>query len=255
MSGAVVVTGAAGGAGLAIARRARAAGHAVVGVDIDAERLARSAAESDLIPVVGDVGAWATHEAAADAAARAGGVVGWVNNAGIDIQGAAHETTEADIERGFHTLLLGQLYGMAVAVRRMLPQRAGAIVNVSSIQAVATFPRYFVYGAAKAALLQATRSVAVDYAPYGLRCNAVLPGTIDTPMLDLVLPPDVPRDEALRREGELSPMGRIASAEEIAEAVWFLLSDASSYVTGASLVVDGGSTARCFAYPSIDVDG
>ena len=114
-------------------------------------------------------------------------------------------------------LQLGPMYGTAVAVRRMLPSRAGSIVNVSSIQGIKAFPRYYVYGAAKAAVVALSRSVAVDYGPYGIRCNAVLPGTIETPMLDEVLPPDVPREEALRQEGELAPMGRIAQASEIAD--------------------------------------
>jgi NAD(P)-dependent dehydrogenase (short-subunit alcohol dehydrogenase family) len=199
----------------------------------------------------GDVGEWSTHEAAADDAERAGTLTGWVNNAGIDVQGGAHEVTPADIERGLRVLQLGPMYGTAIAVRRMLPARRGAIVNVSSIQGLAAFPRYFVYGAAKAAVIALSRSVAVDYGPAGIRCNAVLPGTIETPMLDEVLPAGVPREEALRREGELAPMGRIAQPREIAEAVAWLLSEASSYVTGTSLVVDGGSTARCYAYPPL----
>ena len=150
-------------------------------------------------------------------------------------------------------LQLGPMYGTALAVRRMLPARAGSIVNVSSIQGIKAFPRYYVYGTAKAAVVALSRSVAVDYGPYGIRCNAVLPGTIETPMLDEVLPDDVPREEALRREAELAPMGRIAQPSEIADAVAYLASDASSYVSGTELVVDGGSVARCFAYPRLEL--
>jgi NAD(P)-dependent dehydrogenase (short-subunit alcohol dehydrogenase family) len=137
----------------------------------------------------------------------------------------------------------------------MLRRRTGSIVNVSSIQAIAAFPRYFVYGAAKAAVLQVCRSVAVDYGPHGIRCSAVLPGTIETPMLDAVLPSDLPRDAAIRQEGALSPLGRVAQPMEIAEVVAFLLSERASYVSGASIVVDGASTARCFAYPPMDLPG
>ncbi|MDX6597101.1 MAG: hypothetical protein QOE87_988 [Gaiellales bacterium] len=251
----VVVTGAAMGAGRAIAERLLADGLDVVGVDRDAAALAATAGELGIVAVEGDVGNWQTHEAAADAAERLGPIAGWVNNAGIDIQGGAHEVTPADIERGLRVLQFGAMYGTAVAVRRMLPHRAGSIVNVSSIQAIAAFPRYFVYGAAKAAMLQVCRSVAVDYGPFGIRCNAVLPGTIETPMLDEVLPTDVPREEAIRREGELSPLGRVAQPSEIAEVVAFLLSERASYVSGASIVVDGASTARCFAYPPLDMPG
>jgi NAD(P)-dependent dehydrogenase (short-subunit alcohol dehydrogenase family) len=228
----------------------------VVGVDWNADALAATAAAlgARFHPVRGDVGEWATHEAAADAAEAAAPLTAWVNNAGIDIQGGAHETEPADVERGLRVLQLGTMYGTAIAVRRMLPARRGAIANVSSIQGVAAFPRYFVYGAAKAAVNALARSVAVDYGPFGLRCNTVLPGTIETPMLDETMSPDLPREEALRREGELAPMGRIAQAEEIAEAVAWLLSDAASYVNGTSLTVDGGSTARCFAYPPLELE-
>jgi len=250
----IVVTGAAKGVGRAITEQLLATGHTVVGVDRDGKALAATAHQLPLVAIEGDVGEWSTHEEAANAAEQAGTLVGWVNNAGIDIQGGAHEVTPSEIERGLRVLQLGVMFGTAIAVRRMLPNRSGSIVNISSIQAVATFPRYFIYGAAKAAILQISRSVAVDYGPYGIRCNAVLPGTIETPMLDEVLPTDMPHDEALRQEGELSPLGRIAQPSEIAEVVAFLLSERASYISGASLVVDGASTARSFAYPAINLD-
>ena len=147
------------------------------------------------------------------------------------------------------------MYGTCVAVRRMLPARAGSIVNVSSIQGVAAFPRYFVYDTAKAAILMATKSIAVDYGAYGIRCNALLPGSIETPMTYATLPPELSREEGLRREGLLAPMLRVGRPEEMAEVVAFLLSDRASYVNGAEIVADGGALARCFAYPAIDVEG
>jgi NAD(P)-dependent dehydrogenase (short-subunit alcohol dehydrogenase family) len=248
-----VVTGAASGLGKEVARMLAAEGRHVVGVDLNAEALEAAAAEHGFEPLAGDVGDWATHERAADAAERAGQLAAWVNNAGIDIQGGAHEVTPAESERGLRVLLVGSMAGTAVAVRRMLPARAGSIVNVSSIQGIAAFPRYFVYGAAKAGLIQISRSVAVDYGPFGIRCNAVLPGTMDTPMTDEVLPAGIPREEALRIEGELAPMLRIAAPAEVAEAVCFLLSEKASYVTGTAVVVDGGAAARCYAYPPLEL--
>lgn len=249
----VVVTGAAAGLGLAVARQLAGEGAAVVGVDIDADGLARAAGELGLTAVVGDIGDWSTHERAADAAEALAPLTGWVNNAGIDVQGAAHELDEASVDHGLRILLTGAIAGTSVAVRRMLPARSGSIVNVSSIQAVAGFPRYLVYGVAKAGVAQIARSVAVDYGPYGIRCNTVLPGTMDTPMTDSVLPPELPREEALRREGEFATMGRIAQPEEVAEVVCFLLSPRASYVTGVALLVDGGAGARCFAFPALEL--
>jgi NAD(P)-dependent dehydrogenase (short-subunit alcohol dehydrogenase family) len=248
-----VVTGAAAGLGLAVVRQLVSEGVQVVGVDVDEAGLARAAGEVGFEAVVGDVSDWSTHESAADAAEALGRLAGWVNNAGIDIQGAAHEVTEEDVERGIGILLTGAIAGTSVAVRRMLAARSGSIVNVSSVQGAAAFPRYLVYGVAKTGVNHIARSVAVDYGAYGIRCNTVLPGTMDTPMTDSVLPADLPREEALRREGELATLGRIAQPEEVAEVVCFLLSDRASYVTGASVLVDGGAAARCFAYPPLEL--
>jgi NAD(P)-dependent dehydrogenase (short-subunit alcohol dehydrogenase family) len=251
-----VVTGAAKGIGEAVARALLADGWHVAGLDRDEAALGETAAAlgERFAPVVGDVGAWEAHERAAGAAEALAPLRGWVNNAGIDIQGGAHEVTEEEIARGLQVLQVGAMYGSAVAVRRLLAARApGSIVNVSSIQGVAAFPRYFVYGPAKAALIQATRSVAVDYGPFGIRCNAVLPGTIDTPMTREWLPPEGPEhDDVLRREGELHPLGRIGKAGEVAAVIAFLLSDRASFVSGAAVPVDGAATARCYAYPVPD---
>ena len=251
MEGAAVVTGAAMGIGKAIARRLVADGVHVVAVDIDAGALDSMVAECGdrITPLAGDVGDWATHERAADAAEAMAPLRYWVNNAGIDIVGGAHEVTPHEIDRGLRVLQLGPMYGTAIAVRRMLPRRAGSIVNISSIQGVAAFPHYYTYQAAKAAVAMISKGVAVDYGPFGIRCNAVLPGTVETPMTYSTLPPGVPREEALRREGELAPLGRVAQPEEIAEVVAFLLSERASYVTGAYIIADGGAMARCFAYP------
>jgi NAD(P)-dependent dehydrogenase (short-subunit alcohol dehydrogenase family) len=252
-----VVTGAAMGIGKAVAARLIADGVHVVALDVNADALATAHDElgSTFEPLVGDVGDWDAHERAADAAQAAGELAHWVNNAGIDWVGAAHEIDAEHIERGLRVLQLGTMYGACVAVRRMLPARAGSIVNVSSIQGIAAFPRYFVYDAAKAAILMVTKSIAVDYGPHGIRCNALLPGVIETPMTYTTLPPELDREEALRREGLLAPMLRVGRPEEMAEVVAFLLSDRASYMNGAEVVADGGAAARCYAYPPIELEG
>ena len=252
-----VVTGAAKGIGQAIAARLLDDGVHVVAVDVDESALdaARRELGGRFEPLVGDVGDWDTHERAADAAQAAGELRYWVNNAGIDWVGAAHEIDAEHIERGLRVLQLGTMFGACIAVRRMLHARVGSIVNVSSIQGIVAFPRYFVYDAAKASILMVTKSIAVDYGALGIRCNALLPGVIETPMTYATLPPELDRDEALRREGELAPMLRVGQPEEMAEVVAFLLSDRASYVNGAEIVADGGAAARCFAYPALDLEG
>lgn len=250
-----VVTGAAVGIGRGIAECLIADGLTVVGLDRDAAALDQTAAElgAAFVPSAGDIAVWADHERAADVAEEHGRLVGWVNNAGIDWVASAHEADQGHIDAGLDVLLNGPMYGGAVAARRMVSGGGGSIVNIASIQGVRTFPRYYVYGSAKAGLLQATRSIAVDYAPYGIRCNAILPGTIETPMTHTTLPPELDVAEALRREGELSPMGRVGQPREIGEVAAFLISERASYLTGAEIPVDGGATARCFRYPDIEL--
>ena len=255
MSGIVVVTGAAMGIGRAICARLNADGIGFVAVDRDESALAEAAAE--FAPhgqtLVGDIALWRTHERAAEAAGRAGELEGWVNNAGIDVVGAAHEVDETSLRRALDVLQLGPMFGCAIAVREMLPRRRGSIVNISSIQGAYAFPRYYAYQAAKAAVAMISKGLATDYGPYGIRCNAVLPGSIDTPMTRAALTGEDDLVDALKQEGELSPMARVGEPAEVAEVVSFLLSDRSSYVSGAAIPVDGATTARCYPYPTIAV--
>lgn len=244
---AVVVTGAAMGIGKEVVRQLAAAGSVVVAVDRNRPALHDTAAElrGVVVTVVGDISAWDTHERAADAAQARGVLRGWVNNAGVDLMAAAHEVSGDHIEQGLRVLQLGPMFGTAVATRRML-STGGSIVNVSSIQGAVAYPAYYTYQAAKAAVTMMSKGTAVDYAAFGIRCNVVLPGGIDTPMTRQGLT-DGQVEELLRSAGAETPAGRIGAAAEVAATVTYLLSDRASYVTGAEIVVDGGATARASA--------
>jgi NAD(P)-dependent dehydrogenase (short-subunit alcohol dehydrogenase family) len=148
------------------------------------------------------------------------------------------------------------MFGTAIAVRRMLAGGAGgAIVNLASIQGMVAFPGYYVYQAAKAAIIMFSRGVANDYGAHGIRCNSVSPGSINTPMTEAATSTPEELEQVLRESAELAPVGRIGEAGEVADAVAYLLSDHASFVTGTNLVVDGGATARCWPYPGVEVDG
>jgi NAD(P)-dependent dehydrogenase (short-subunit alcohol dehydrogenase family) len=248
------------GIGRAVAEALLDEGAVVVGLDIDANALASTAAAlgASFVPVVGDVEEWEAHERAADAAGARAPLRAWVNNAGVAIGGGAHEVDAASIDHAIAVLQAGAMAGTAVAVRRMLALaplptggERGAIVNVSSIQAVAAFPAFFAYGAAKAAIGALARSVAVDYGPHGIRCNTVMPGTIETPMMHRALEGEWTIEDARADAAALAPAGRAGEAAEVARVVAFLLSPRASYVSGSEIRVDGAASARIGPFPAM----
>jgi NAD(P)-dependent dehydrogenase (short-subunit alcohol dehydrogenase family) len=169
-----------------------------------------------------------------------------VNNAAIQIEEELAETTEEQLDRILAVNLKGVFFGCKHAVRAMRPAGGGAIVNIASILALVGDGILAAYCAAKGGVLGITRATAVRYASDGIRCNAVCPGDIDTPLVQAYFNTAADPD-ALRAEVSAEyPLGRIAEPREIACSVVFLASDDSSFMTGQPLVVDGGLLADCY---------
>ncbi len=165
------------------------------------------------------------------------------NNAGIERYRRADEYTSEDFEAIVGTNLRGAFLCVRHAYSH-LKQRRGCIVHISSVQAFANETAISVYAATKAGLLGLTRSMALDFAPDGVRVNAVCPGAIQTGMMESFLNSQKNPEEALQSIGRGIPLGRVGQPEDIARAVCFLASPEASYITGAALVVDGGLLSR-----------
>jgi NAD(P)-dependent dehydrogenase (short-subunit alcohol dehydrogenase family) len=236
------ITGGAGGIGLACARRLLAEGAEVVLLDRRADAL--SAAGIGAAPVACDI---RDPGAVAAAVPRAAGLLGGpadvlVNSAGVYRIAPLLDLTPEEWDEVQAVNLRGTfLAGRAVAAALIAAGRPGAIVNISStagLVADAAEPSAH-YNASKAGVLALTRQMAVEWAPYSIRANAVCPGVIDTPMLRIM---DDPAAGAAYLQTGV-PQRRLGSADEVAAVIAFLASDDASYLTGAAVPVDGGVTA------------
>jgi 2-keto-3-deoxy-L-fuconate dehydrogenase len=163
------------------------------------------------------------------------------NCAGVVHNGSALEATDADLDFAFHLNVRAQFWTIQAVLPKMLAAGRGSIINMASVcSSMKGLPNRCVYGTTKAAVLGLTKSIAADYVTKGIRCNAVCPGTVDTPSLGERI--NANEDPVAARKAFIArqPMGRLAGAAEIAPVVVFLASDESVFATGQAFTVDGG---------------
>jgi NAD(P)-dependent dehydrogenase (short-subunit alcohol dehydrogenase family) len=238
----VLVTGAASGIGLAIARLFRLEGARVAMLDRDGARLNEAPVEG-AVPFVCDVAdERQVRGAVAGAASALGGLDGVVNSAGIDLMRPFEEMTPAEWARVLAVDLTGPMLVCHAALPAMKQAGRGTILNIASGAALRPLEQRTAYCAAKAGLVMFGKTLAVDLARYNIRVNAICPGIIDTPLFRASWAGAADPEAELAQILDRYVIKRPGQPEEIAQAALYLTSDESSFVTGAALAVDGGRT-------------
>ena len=241
-----LVTGAASGIGAATAVRFAAEGAAVAGLDIGKPAAdAWSAVEANAAGASfheADVRDEAAVEAAVEAVvAEFGPIDALVNAAGVIGFGSAHMLEVAEFERVVDVNLKGSFIVSKHVLPSMLERGAGSIVHIASVEGLVGLSGQLAYNASKGGVVLMTKNMALDYASAGIRVNCICPGGVETAMTAILELAEM--KEMRDKLRSFHPLGRFAKPEEIAGAAFFLVSDDATFVTGSSLVVDGGYTA------------
>ena len=242
----VLITGASRGIGLACAESFARRGWASVMVARDAEALADAARRvgEGAVPIAGDVSASGVSKTAvATALARFGRLVAVIGNAGITLAKSVDDTSEDELDR-LLAVNLKALFHLARAAHAALARTRGSLTVVASNKGLVGQRSSPAYVASKGAAVQLARALALDWAPEGIRVNALCPGLVDTGMLRSFAAAGPSPGEALLALGREQPLGRLARPEECAEAAFFLASEAAGFISGVALPVDGGFTAQ-----------
>ena len=235
-----LVTGAAQGIGRATVEKFAAQGARVFASDINMEKLSE----------LGGVEGISTHRLDVTDLAQVASVIGEIGPVDILISctGFVHNGTildcdEADFDFSMNLNVRGAYRLIRAVLPGMLKKNGGSIVNIASVaSSISGVPNRFIYGTSKAALIGLTKSVAADFVGQGVRCNAICPGTVQSPSLDDRINALADAEEARKAFIDRQPMGRLGTTDEIAAMCVYLASDESAFVTGSACVIDGGMT-------------
>jgi dihydroanticapsin dehydrogenase len=242
-----IVTGAGSGIGRATAIRFAQEGARVTCVDVTRDSVEATAAEigDAAFAVTADVSDPAAVRAYTDATVERWGSLHVVfNNAGVNLPGVFHEASDEIVDRTLAVNVKGPIYGCRYAIPHMLRGGGGSLINTSSVNGIVAEPFLAIYATSKGAIIMLSKGIALDYAKQGIRCNAIAPGWVDTPVNYAHAELLGGLDKVYADIDSFQPIGRPGEPREIANVALFLASDESSFVTGSVLVADGGMTAK-----------
>ena len=247
---ACIVTGAGSGIGKAIAERLAEEGGKVVCVDLNSETAIATTAEIHRTGGTAEaIAADVSDPKQVDAFVMRcvelyGRIDVLVNNAGVNIPGVFHEVSDAVIDKTLNVNVKGAIYGSRAAIPHMLQHGGGSIVNISSVNGLVSEPFLAIYSASKGAIVMLTKGIALDYAKRGIRCNAICPGWVDTPINYAHAEMLGGLEKVYSTIDSFQPIGRPGEPREIAHLALFLASDEASFLTGSIIAADGGMTAQ-----------